>query len=130
MLAKIYGNKMWFAFNMMKRTIPGEKKNSSLYSISRAYISNAISESNKGRTNTPAQIEALIKLCTDTFVCEDKEGNRFRASRDDERFISGEIWSYRLGFKHKESTKEKMSRNGIKNKTCYSSPDGEVRYFF
>lgn len=128
MLAKIFGDKMWYAFNMMKRAIPGDVKKSSLYIVSRKYISKVISKANKGRVNTPEQCLAVSEATKNTFVCEDEYGNRFRASKDDHRLTSGEIWSYRVGYKHKESTKKKMSKNGIKDKICYTK-DGNIKYF-
>jgi len=49
-------------------------------------------------------------------------------AKDDAKYTSGEYWSYREGFVHKESTKEKMREHSIKGKICYSK-DGIIKYF-
>ena len=128
MLAKMIGGKMWFAFNMMKRTIPESNKKSSLYALSRIYISEEISKSNKGRKPSLLQLDRISKACLNTFVCENKDGHRIRLSKEDSRFISGEYWSYRVGYIHTDNTKIKMSKNGIKDKKVYSK-DNNLKYF-
>lgn len=49
-------------------------------------------------------------------------------NKNDKRYISGELVFYRTGTKHKNSTKEKMRKNGIKNRTVYHDENDTLFY--
>jgi hypothetical protein len=125
-----YKPSLCFAFNVMKRTIPGETKNSALYEMSRKYISKAVSESNNGRPMSYENKIKVSKRTKDTVIVKDKDGNTFRVSVFDERYKSGELVFYRKGLKHKKTTIEKMLKNSSKGKVAhYNIHTNEIRYF-
>lgn len=127
MLAKSLGKNMWFAFNMMRRI----GKNSILYSYAREYISNVISYSNSGRKRTIEERLAISER-TRNKVCvkylNDPFGEIHYVSKDDPRYISGEMVFHKHGSKQSEKTKQKMSRNGIKGKTAFIDNEGNNIY--
>lgn len=120
-LAKAYPEEkgLWFAFNMMKRVCEGK---SALYEAARKYISDAVSKSNSGRKFTDDHLRLLSEATMNTLVVEDSTGKRMRVSKNDPRYISGELKSYRFGYAHSEETKEKMSQNGIRGRRAYHDP--------
>lgn len=129
MLAKAIGNKMWFAFNMMSRIKNRIKFNSKLYESTRLYLREASSKMNKGREMSDSGKKAASDRLINTLVVKDSNGNRFRVSKDDTRYINNELVSYRIGYTHSSETKEKMSINGILNKKAYTHKEtGIVSY--
>jgi len=137
--------KMLYAFNMMGRICDNS---SILYKYKRKQIQDLIGESNSNRIScfkgdkikrvksideipegyeigTP---EGYRDFSKGHFACTDIDGNMYYVTKDDDRYKSGEIFSYRTGYKHKNSTKNLISENGIKNRTCYN--DGDRNYFF
>ena len=113
MLAKLYGGKMWYAFNMMRRT----GHTSCLYEISRDKLKSMFKEMNRGRPKTSDEILAISRRTKNTVVVRDANGNIFRTSCSDPRYLSGELVYYRTGLKHTDSTISKMKMNsGIKGK--------------
>lgn len=113
MLAKMYGGKLWFAFNMMKRT----GHTSCLYEAGRKYLSEQIKKTNTGRLKTEQEALDISRRTKNTVVVKDQEGKLFRISRDDPRYLSGEFVFYRTGTKHKSETLLKMRKNsGIRGK--------------
>ena len=109
-------DKLWFAFNQMGRVCEGK---SCLYAAARQYISVVISKSNSGRKKTMKELEQISKRTKNTVIVRDKDGNIFRVSANDPRYLSGELVFHRTGYKHKDSTKEKISNNGIKGGKVY-----------
>lgn len=136
MLAKALGGKMWFAFNQMKRAIPGEVKNSSLYTMSRKYISEQVSISNSGRKWTDEQREACSIKRSGTVIVkpsgEEKTiGIGRRVSVSDPKYMSGELVPVQTGRKNTPETKLLMSmNNGIKNKQIYYHKDTLLTKYF
>lgn len=123
-LAKAFGNKMWFAFNQMKRL--GYK--GALYEISRKYVAEQASLSNKGRTKTEKWLNEHSDRLKGTFVVRDKAGNQYRTNKDDPKVLAGEVVSYRIGYKHSEETRQRMSmNNGTKGKSPYHK-DNHIIY--
>ncbi len=125
LLAKAIGNKMWFAFNQMRRI----GKNSILYVYSRKYISNLISEVNSKRKRTPEEKQFLSEYSKGTLVMKDLENPErgyFRANLDDPNYLSGRYVYYRTGMKHSEETKNKISKNGIKRLNAYIDIDNKT----
>ena len=126
-----YKQQMIFAFNQMKRIIPSDEKNGLLYELSRKYVSEAISKSNKGRKKTEEEKLSISKRTSGTVIVKNTEGNCFRVPKDDPRYISGEFVFYRTGHKHPEETIQKMKENsGITGKIMCFNEDGEIKYFF
>jgi hypothetical protein len=127
MLAKSFNDdKLWFAFNMMKRVCDGK---SVLYEAARKFIRNAISASNTGRKHTDAAKNLMSKQRKGLVVVKDKDGNICRVSVDDPRYISGELVYYRTGLKHKKETLQKMKERSIKGKIiCHNAETGEWMY--
>ena len=120
-LAKIYAGRMLFAFNQMKRV--GNKK-SILYHAFRKELSCAISESGKGRKMSEENRKKKSAETKGTVIVRYKDdigGDGFRVSVDDERYLSGELVFVNTGNKHSESTRQKMSDNGIKGKNAYNN---------
>ncbi len=127
MLAKIYGNKLWFAFNMMRRVIPGKIKTSHLYFLARKYISEQISKSNKGKKHDEKFKKDISERTKNTVIVKTnlKSNTYFRVNVNDEEYLNGNLIYYRVGYIHNEKTKEKMSENGIKNKKAYFNTDSD-----
>jgi len=108
MLAKIYGGKMWFAFNQMRRI--GNK--SVLYEYGRKYISECIRNANSGLIRDKKFCEDVSKRTKNKVVVKYKGTEKtFQVDVDDPRYVSGEVVFYRTGTKHKQETKDKMSKN-------------------
>ncbi len=126
-LAKsIDDDKLWYAFNMMHR-IANSK--SSLYRLSRKYISKVVSNRMKGFKHTDAFKDAVSERTKNTLIVKDINGNVFRCNKNDPKYISGEYVFYRTGFKHKEKTLSKMRNNGLKNRImCHNIIDGSNIY--
>jgi hypothetical protein len=128
---KKYKHKMIFAFNQMKRIVCGDKKKGVLYELSRKYVAEAVSRSNKGRERTEEIKAAVGKRTIGTVIVKDTEGNRFRVDKTNPKYISGEYVFYRTGNKHTEKTIKKMKKNsGIKGKIPCFNYKGEVKYFY
>lgn len=108
MLAKAYGGKLWFAWNMMKRV----GNTGILYEMGRKYVSETVSNTNKGRKHQ----NSTSKPMKGKVTVRDSEGKTFSVPIDDPRYISGEFKFYRVGFKHKEETKARISESN-KGKT-------------
>lgn len=127
MLAKSFNDdKLWFAFNMMKRVCEGK---SVLYEAARKFIRNAVSVSNAGRKHTDAAKSLMSNQRKGLVVVKDKDGNICRVSVDDPRYISGELVYYRTGLKHKKETLQKMKERSIKGKIiCHNAETGEWMY--
>jgi len=106
-LAKAFGGSQWFSFNQMKRI--GSK--SILYHYGRKYIVEQIKLANTGREKTKYEREEISKRTKNTVIVQSQEGKRFRISKDDPRYISGELRSYRVGYRHNEQTINKMRKN-------------------
>ena len=129
MLAKATdSHKMWFAFNQMRR-ICNDEYQSILYQYAREKISQIISESNTGRKMLPHVRENLSKVHKNTVCVRDYTGNKFRVNCDDPRIDSRELTIDQFGRTHTYETKQKMSENGIRGKTAYVGPKGDVKYF-
>lgn len=127
----LYKSQMIFAFNNMKRIIQSDNKRSSLYEMSRKYVSEAVSKSNTGRKKSVENKQAIGRRTKNTVIVKDSDENRFRVSKDDPRYLSGELVFYRTGTKHSKKTIENLkNNNGIRGKTpCYDS-EGNIKYFF
>ncbi len=125
-LAKIYGGKQWFSFNMMRRV--GNR--SYLYECARKEISKVISQTNKGRKHSEATNRANAERTRGTVVVKDSDGNRSRVSQTDEKYLSGELVYFRTGIKQKEETKEKIGANGHRGKMCFRDENGKHCYLF
>lgn len=136
MLAKLTrSDKMWFAFNQMRRI----GNTSVLYSLAREYISGAISRANTGRIFTAEQRKIISLSRQNTLVVKGLDGINYRINKNHDDYKTGKVKSYRCGYRHNEETKIKMSKSG-KGKICYTngennlylrpdvcSPDGFVR---
>lgn len=103
-LAKIYGGNMWFAFNMMSRI----GHTSALYEYGRKHMAEQSSIMNTGRIKSEINRKAISARTKNTVVVRDSFGEMSRVSRDDPRYISGELVFYRTGSKHTEETKRRM----------------------
>jgi hypothetical protein len=126
-LAKVYEtDKLWFAFNMMKRVCEGR---SVLYEYARKHIRNAVSNSNSGRKHSEKAKRKMSDQRKSMVVVRDKSGNTFRTSVDDPKYISGEYVFYRTGTKHSKTTIEKMKSSSIRDKiVCHNSITGKWKY--
>lgn len=127
MLAKACGGKMWFAFNQLSRLKKYIKYNSRLYEATRIHLREESSVLNTGR-----EMSEELKLATslrfkNTVNVRDTKGDTFNVSKEDERYVSGELVHYRVGYKHTIETIQKMKDNGISGKNAYSK-NGVVRY--
>lgn len=131
LLAKITNtNKMWFAFNQMKRV--SKSSRSILYQYAREHISKAISEANKGYVHSQKMKDNMSRITSGMVVVKDKDGATFRVSIEDDRYKNGELVFYRTGFRHKEETIEKMkSNNFISGKIlCHDPLNHESRGYY
>lgn len=128
MLAKAYNKpNLWHAFRLMKRVCDGK---SILYEVARLHVSQAVSNTNKGKKRTVAQRKSMSDQRIGNVVVKDSLGNMFRTSIDNKLYKSGELVYYRTGYQHTISTKTKMSENGIKGRIMYHNPlTGEWKYF-
>lgn len=91
------------------------------YEDFRIKVAKIISENNTGYKPSEEVRQKQSELTKGTVVVKDKNGNMFRTSIDDKRYKCGELIYYRCGYKHKNSTKEKMSMNGIKGLHAYNN---------
>ena len=91
------------------------------YENFRKNLAKHISEMNTGKTLSEEAKKKLSEKNKDTVVVKDKDGNLMRVSCDDERYKSGELVFYRVGYKHTEETKQRMSENGIKGLHMYNN---------
>lgn len=108
MLAKIYGGKMWFAFNMMKRICVGGE-NSALYELSRKYVAEQSSILNTGRKHSD---EARAKMSEDragSLTVRDEHGNHFAVQNTDPRYLSGELVHVMTGRERADKFKKLLS---------------------
>lgn len=119
---------MWFAFNMMRRVID-DKKKSSLYERARSTIAKLISEANTGREVSDEIRQQVSERFKGKLNVVDAEGNIIHTSVDDPRYLSGELVSIRVGYKHKEETLQKMGKHRLGKKRYYNIHTGIGRYF-
>jgi hypothetical protein len=116
---------MWFAFNQMRRI----GNTSILYYYARQYISEQISKSNTGRVLSAARKQEISDSLLNTLVVVDKNGKRYRTSKDNPDYINGNLTSYRNGYIHSDNTKEKMCKNsGNVGKYSFITNYGDVVY--
>jgi len=126
LLAKLYGGSQWFSFNQMKRF----GGTSVLYEYGRKYIIEQLIITNTGIIKTEENRKGISERTKNTVVVKDKEGNRYRVSCDDERYINGELVYYRTGIKHSIETKEKMKKNnGLKGKKPFVENNKIIYYY-
>lgn len=126
-LAKTFRHKgLWFAFTCMRRVC---SRKSCLYEVSRKYISENMSKCNKGKKRTDAQKKAISILSKGKINVKNSNGDMFRVSLNDPRYMSGELVFYRTGTKQRESTKDKMAKNGIGGRKLYYDPITRERFF-
>lgn len=124
LLAKACGGKMWFAFNMMNRIIPS--RSSLLYQYARKEISLIISNSNTGRVRSEEFKKGISERFSGMVVVKDSVGNTMMVNKSDPRYVNGDLVYYRVGYKHSESTKVKMSENNhMTGKKPYYCPETE-----
>lgn len=128
LLAKAYGGPMWFAFNQMRRVIPGQQKTSVLFELARTYISQQISLANTGKVHTQEFREAISARYTGTVNARLSDNTVIRVAIDDPRFETGEIKNARIGHIHTEVTKYEIGK-GLRDKQSYVRDDGVMRYF-
>jgi len=127
MLAKIFGGKMWFAFNNMRRIFrldvhrnPGKSSNM-LYSYARKYLAEELRKINLGRKFDESQKRKMSEMRKGTIVVRDETGKKFRTSVFDERYLSGELIPHQTGRRHGAETIQKMSvNNGVTGKSLYT----------
>lgn len=86
------------------------------YKNFRLKVKEVVSESNKGRVASDEAKRRMSEMRKNTVVVKDKQGNVFRVSCNDERYLNGELVYYRVGYEHSDITKKRMSENGIKNR--------------
>lgn len=98
------------------------------YEKFRLYVSETISKVNSGRKLSKDELQRLRTNAVNKVVVKDKNNNIFRVSINDPRYLSGELVYYRVGYKHTEKTKQKMSENGIKGLKSFYNEDGKVVY--
>lgn len=99
-----------FAFNMMRKY----SKNSRMYESFDTEIRKAIGDANRGRIMSDAQRELMSKNHIGRVNARFNDGTISKVPVDDPRFATGEIVNARVGHKHTDETKQKMSDNGIK----------------
>jgi hypothetical protein len=98
------------------------------YEQFRLAVAKIISETNSGRKHSEESKERTSKLFKNKVVVKDKDGKIFQTTVDDPKYVSGEYVYYRVGYKHKEETKQKMSENGIKGLHSFYDKDGNTVY--
>lgn len=91
------------------------------YEKFRKQLAKHISKMNTGKKRNPEEVERIREMHKNMVVVKDKDGNIFRVSCNDERYKSGELVFYRVGYKHTEETKQRMSENGIKGLHMYNN---------
>lgn len=121
MLARALHGKMWYAFNLMFRVIPENKRNSRLYDKARQYIAKVISETNTGSTMSEENRKMMSIRHRGTVNVVDSEGNGFRVDVDDPRIKTGELVYPMVGKTHSDETKKLMSQNGIKGRIAFTN---------
>lgn len=127
-LAKAFSFKgLWFAFNCMRRVCDSK---SVLYEAARKHISLTISETNRGRKRSSKFKNMISERFSGKVLTKDLEGNRLLVNVNDFRYTSGELVYHRTGTKHKESTKKKISKNGLRGRSAYHTSDGTIAYFY
>lgn len=151
-LAKAYGGSMWCAFWMMntdKRSKKTERyTNSYGYELARIRLSKFISNLMKDKVTCYDKVlQKNVHISANEFYANrdrykhvssgvatyvDKDGKHLTLSTNDERVLSGEVKHIRVGYKHPDSTIQKMRENsGIVGKILISNNDtGESRYIF
>lgn len=111
LLAKFTGHtSQIYAFNMMRK----HSKNSKMYAAFDAEIRKVIGDNNRGRIMSDAQREHISKINVGLVNARFNDGTIRKVPVDDPRFVTGEIVNARVGHKHTDETKQKMSDNGIK----------------
>ena len=128
-LTKVFNSsKLLFAFTNMQRVCEGK---SILYPFVRKRIGEAISKMNKGLKRSEGVKRECSERYKNTIIAKraDGSGPNFRVSVQDPRYLSGELVFYRKGSKHKESTKNKMSKNGLSGRAAHHRGH-EIRYFY
>lgn len=146
-LAKTYGEKMWYAFWMMNNDTRNKHyryKNSRGYEIAKINHRKNISKTMKGKLTVYDKIKLkYIQIDSEEYKNNKEKyehtskgksiyilnGKHEFLSTNDPLVISGQAKHIRVGFKHTEKTKEKMSRNGIKNKIVIQNViTGDIKY--
>lgn len=127
MLAKFTNSpEMWFAFNQMKRI--GYR--SILYEYARKRISEVISESNRGRTRSAEHIDAIKRSFIGKRPGKNIENGTISWEyKNDSRWLTGELVSPRMGYRHKDETKDKIGSVN-RGKKMYQNSDGNIKMFF
>ncbi len=142
MLAKAYGESMYYAFWMMCTDIRSGKTyrytNSYFYEKCRQRISKEMKKRMTGRVYVFDIINnEMVWISSKDFKDEKTRyihpikgtaiylinGEHKRLSTKDPRVLSGAAISVRVGYKHLQETKDKMSKNGIKNKILISNTE-------
>lgn len=125
--------KVVLSLTMMKRTfkhIPKEDVAAltALYEEHRLNIAKHVSAINTGKKHTKEFCDNVSKRTKGTAVYRDLNGNNHRLSTSDPRVLSGEFVYYRTGTKHTDTTKQKISDNGNKNKIVYTN-GSDIKFF-
>lgn len=147
-LSKAYHGKMDYAFWMMNLSTNDKHKrykNSYIYEKEREYISEKLSKSMKGRIyciDLETKNVVLVSLA-EYYQYKDIKfesinkgksvyiinGVKKRLSTNDPRIESGEAVHYRTNYHHKQSTIEKMKKNGIHNRKLITNlKTNELKY--
>lgn len=146
-LAHAYGNKMWYAFWMMNtdtRCKHYRYNNSRGYETAKGNARELVSESMKGKvTCYDNKLGKNVMISTEIFHAEQEryshvskgkatyvyKGKHVQLPTDHPLVLNGEAVSIRVGYKHKDSTKQKMSEHGIKNRIAvHNKLTGETKY--
>lgn len=128
MLAKcLKSNKMWFAFNQMRRVGDGS---SILYTYARQEISRCISEANSGKIRTKEHMDAIkasFKGKAPARIMSTNEACWL--ATDDIRWDSGEAIPLARGRRHTQETKEKISAANAGKQHYIHEISNEIRMF-
>lgn len=112
-----------FAFNMMRKY----SKNGKMYESFDMEIRKAIGSANSGRIMSDAQREIMSKINIGLVNARFNDGSIRKVPVDDPRLITGEIVNARIGYKHTDETKQKISDSGIKGHSA-KRINGVVKY--
>ena len=146
-LAHAYGGKMWYAFWMMNtdtRYKHYRYKNSRGYAKARIEQKELVSKNMKGYvTCYDSLLNKNVHISVEEFhnnperyihVSKGKatyvyNGKNIQLATDDPLVLNGEAVSIRQNYKHTDTTKQKMSENGIKGKIAiHNIETGKVKY--
>lgn len=146
-LAHAYGSGMWYAFWMMNtdtRCKHYRYRNSRGYEKAQYEQRKLVSNNMKGHVTCYDEVlHKHVNISTEEFhsnpvryrhASKGKatyvyKGKNVQLATDDPLVLSGEAVSIRQNYKHKESTKQKMSENGIRGKIVITNElTGELKY--